>query len=225
MPVEPMTATESWVLERARAACAARSALVQSSFSTTIEICRSDEPCAIVRMLMPELAIALVNVAPVPGRKAMPSPTMATTEWPGSAVMPPMRPLLSSRSKACCSTESARSATPSSTTMQIDESADACVTITSCTLAFASEVKRRPARSGTAEVPVPSTLRMHTLSTDVIPRIGDSFPSSDTGHAALRDCSRAVVASILNAAAASSSAHARPSMTVPGCVGLNTLRT
>ena len=45
----------------ASAACAARSALVQSDRSTTIEIWRSDEPCEMQRMLTPAFAIALVS--------------------------------------------------------------------------------------------------------------------------------------------------------------------
>ena len=91
-PVAPSTAIEICVDESARAACAARSAFEQSSASTTSEICRSDEPCAIARMLTPAVVIALVKVAPVPRRKAMPSPTMATIEWPYSVLMSATRP-------------------------------------------------------------------------------------------------------------------------------------
>ena len=49
--------------------------------------------------MMPAVAMALVKVAPVPGRKAMPSPTMATTLWSYSVVIEAMRPRSSSRSK------------------------------------------------------------------------------------------------------------------------------
>ena len=94
-----MKARVTWVLESARAACAARRALAQSAASTQIEIWRSEEPWAMVRMLMPAVAMALVKVAPVPGRKAMPSPTMATTLWSYSVVIEAMRPRSSSRSK------------------------------------------------------------------------------------------------------------------------------
>ena len=80
-PVAPNAHREARVRQRERGV--RRSAFVQSSFSTTMEIWRSDEPCEMQRMLTPALAIALVNIAPVPGRKAMPSP-MATTEWPRS---------------------------------------------------------------------------------------------------------------------------------------------
>mmetsp|Transcript_25736 Transcript_25736/g.60074 ORF Transcript_25736/g.60074 Transcript_25736/m.60074 type:complete len:244 (+) Transcript_25736:1101-1832(+) len=209
-PVAPRTATEICVFESASAACAARSALEQSSDSTQIEIWRSDEPCAIALMLMPALAIALVNVAPVPGRNAIPSPTIATTEWPYSVLMLAMRRRCSSRSKAIWSASVADSADASSTTMQMDDSADACVCNTVATPACRSAAKRRSTRSGTLDVPVPSTVSSATLLIEVIPLMGDSASSStkspgETTHSA--------------------SEHARPSITVPGWLGSKTLRT
>ena len=53
------------MLESARAACAARRTLAQPATSTQIGIWRSEEPWAMVRMLMPAVAIALVKVVPV----------------------------------------------------------------------------------------------------------------------------------------------------------------
>jgi len=55
----------TWVLESARAACAARRYLAQSAASMHVEIWRSEEPWAMVRLLMPAVAIALVKVVPV----------------------------------------------------------------------------------------------------------------------------------------------------------------
>jgi len=43
------------------------------------------------RMLTPALAMALVKVAPVPGRNAIPSPMIATMALSGSMVTPEMR--------------------------------------------------------------------------------------------------------------------------------------
>mmetsp|Transcript_1563 Transcript_1563/g.3388 ORF Transcript_1563/g.3388 Transcript_1563/m.3388 type:complete len:242 (-) Transcript_1563:1167-1892(-) len=225
MPEQPMTATESCMLESASAAWAARSALVQSSCSTMIEICRSEEPCAMERMLIPALAIAFVKVAPVPGRKAIPSPTIATTACPCSMVMPATKPLASSFSKATSRTVRAVSASGSPTARQMEESAEACVSMTTCTPARSRVPKRREAMSGTDEVPVPSMLTRATLSTEVMPRMGDSPSPSLTGQAALRTCFFAADASSSQACCEASSVHARPWMTVPGCEGLKTFRT
>mmetsp|Transcript_34493 Transcript_34493/g.75794 ORF Transcript_34493/g.75794 Transcript_34493/m.75794 type:complete len:248 (+) Transcript_34493:1149-1892(+) len=225
MPVPPMTATESCVLERASAACAARNAFVQSCASTTMAIWRSLDPCAMARMLMPALAMALVKVAPVPGRKAMPSPTIATTEWPRSTKMPAIRPRESSFSNEASRNFCAFAASPSLTAKQMDESDDACVTITTCTPARSSVPKSLDVRSGTELVPVPSMLSNATLSTEVTPRIGDSPSPKITGQTALRLSLRAEAASSDQRCFESPREQARPWMTVPGCDGLKMLRT
>mmetsp|Transcript_627 Transcript_627/g.1457 ORF Transcript_627/g.1457 Transcript_627/m.1457 type:complete len:210 (-) Transcript_627:1211-1840(-) len=172
-PVAPSTATEIWVLESARAACAARRALAQSAASTQIEIWRSEEPWAMVRMLMPAVAMALVKVAPVPGRKAMPSPTMATTLWSYSVVIEAMRPRSSSRSKTASRASVAACASSELTTMQMDDSAEAWVCMSGEMPAVRMVAKSRSVRSGTAEVPVPSTVRRATLLIEVMPLMGE----------------------------------------------------
>ena len=111
----------------------------------------------------------------------------------------------------------------SSTTRQTDESADACVTMTTCTSYLCSAPKMRDARSGTADVPVPSTVTMATLSTEVMPRMGDSSPERRS-DSATRLTSASTFA-FRHASDESKRPSARPSMTVPGCAGLKTLRT
>jgi len=66
---------------------------------------------------------------------------------------------------------------------------------------------------------------MATLSTDVMPRIGDSFSRSLTVHADLRFSLAAASTSPAQLTADSVIEHARPVITVPGCAGLKTLRT
>mmetsp|Transcript_1822 Transcript_1822/g.4466 ORF Transcript_1822/g.4466 Transcript_1822/m.4466 type:complete len:244 (-) Transcript_1822:738-1469(-) len=209
-PVAPSTATEICVDESARAACAARSARAQSAASTQMEIWRSEEPCAMVRMLMPAVAIALVKVAPVPGRKAMPSPTMATTEWSYSVVMEAMRPRSSSRSKTASSASVAVEASPSSTTMQMLDSAEACVCMRGEMPAPLSVLKRRSVRSGTAEVPVPSIVSSATLLMEVMPLMGEEEVEVSTST---------------ELDLQSETEQARPWITVPARVGLKTSLT
>ena len=51
---------------------------------------------------------------------------------------------------------------------------------------------------------------MATLSTDVTPRIGETFSPSGTGHSTLRFCTRASALSPVHLFALLSSEHARP---------------
>mmetsp|Transcript_18504 Transcript_18504/g.60594 ORF Transcript_18504/g.60594 Transcript_18504/m.60594 type:complete len:351 (+) Transcript_18504:1573-2625(+) len=226
--MEPMTATEICVSDSARAACAARSALVHSERSTISEICRSEEPCAMARMLTPALAMALVKVAPVPGRKAMPSPTMATMALSGSMETPEMRRfsfMAISGLNSACTAARARGASDSWMPRQMDESADACEIIMTGTLSLRSTAKRRAVISTDDMRPVPCTLRIATESTDVTPRMGEALSPSATGQAALRSSLRADLSSPAQPMEEVSREQARPVMTVPGCDGLKMLRT
>ena len=56
-------------------------ALVAFAESTTAEILRSEEPCAIARMLMPARPSVPKKRAATPGVPAIPSPTTATILW------------------------------------------------------------------------------------------------------------------------------------------------
>lgn len=53
-------------------------------------------------------------------------------------------------------------------------------------------------------------LSIATLSTDVTPRIGETFSPSGTGHSTLRFCTRASALSPVHLFALLSSEHARP---------------
>mmetsp|Transcript_2576 Transcript_2576/g.8380 ORF Transcript_2576/g.8380 Transcript_2576/m.8380 type:complete len:294 (-) Transcript_2576:1172-2053(-) len=225
---EPSTTMDTCVSERASAACAARNALVHSSRSTISEICRSDEPCAMARMLTPAVAIAFVKVAPVPGRKAIPSPMTATIDLSSSIEMPEILMFSvasSSRKNSARTASSARPASDSWMPRQMEESADACEIISTATRSRCSTEKRRDDISTDGIRPVPCTLRIATESTEVTPLIGAELSPSGTGHAALRSCLRAVFTSPAQPSDEVSSEQARPVMTVPGWAGLNMLRT
>ena len=58
-----------------------------------------------------------------------------------------------------------------------------------------------------------------------LPRMGEFSVLTLTGHAAIRACWRASSDSAVHASDESERVHARPSMTVPGWLGLKTLRT
>lgn len=62
---------------------------------------------------------------------------------------------------------------------------------------------------------MPSMAIIATLSTEVMPRIGESMSSSSTGQAAFL---ASIVFSAAQAVVASPNEQARPSMTVPGCL-------
>mmetsp|Transcript_40626 Transcript_40626/g.99797 ORF Transcript_40626/g.99797 Transcript_40626/m.99797 type:complete len:258 (-) Transcript_40626:1213-1986(-) len=175
-PVQPMTATETTLLDRVKALCTDRRARVTSCLSTTAETCLSDEPCAMARMLTPAVEMAFMKVAETPGVKAMPSPTMATTDMPLSSDTELMVERSSSSSKADCRALSALSPWSSGTATQIECSEEAWVIMMMLTSAEAMAPKNLLAAPLRPMMEAPSRLRTAILSIEVMPLMGMGAP-------------------------------------------------
>mmetsp|Transcript_11423 Transcript_11423/g.26493 ORF Transcript_11423/g.26493 Transcript_11423/m.26493 type:complete len:299 (-) Transcript_11423:921-1817(-) len=173
-PVLPKRVMEAVVSERVKAWCAARRARVVSSLSTTTAICRSEDPCAINRMLTLALDKDPISVEEIPEEYAMPSPTMATMDKPLFREIDPTVDRASSSSNADWSAVMALSPSFSGTAMQIEDSLLACVMMSTFTSLSAMAPMNFSATFDPPIVEAPSSVTSATESTEVIPLMGIS---------------------------------------------------
>mmetsp|Transcript_15683 Transcript_15683/g.33928 ORF Transcript_15683/g.33928 Transcript_15683/m.33928 type:complete len:299 (-) Transcript_15683:362-1258(-) len=173
-PVAPKRVMLAVVSDRVKAWWAARKARVVSSLSTTTAICRSEDPCAINRMLTLALDKEPINVEEIPEEYAMPSPTIATIDTPLYKEMDPTVDRASSNSKASWMALIAFCPSFSGTAMQMEDSLLACVIINTLMSLSAMAPMNFSATLEPPMVDAPSSVTSATESTNVMPLMGIS---------------------------------------------------
>mmetsp|Transcript_17290 Transcript_17290/g.51885 ORF Transcript_17290/g.51885 Transcript_17290/m.51885 type:complete len:346 (-) Transcript_17290:1232-2269(-) len=204
----PMMPTAMVVSESVKPSWAARRARPSSSRSTTAEMLRSEEPCAMAMTFTLARPRALKKLPATPPRFFMPSPMTARMLTLSRLVTRISESRLSSTPKACSTPARALSAWLSSTATVIECSEEPCDVRMTFTPALprASIILR--ATPGVPRKDAPASVTSATFSMEVMAVTGICGLTSSGAWSSQRNCS-----------------SPRPYTFVPGCEGLKTLRT
>mmetsp|Transcript_44227 Transcript_44227/g.59960 ORF Transcript_44227/g.59960 Transcript_44227/m.59960 type:complete len:263 (-) Transcript_44227:45-833(-) len=204
----PMMPTASVMSESVKPSWAARRARESSSRSTTAEILRSDEPCAIAMMLTWARPRDWKNLPQTPVRFFMPSPMTARMLTFLRAVTRISESRESSIAKACFTDSSAPCASFSSTATVIECSDEPWEVRMTFTLALPRASIIRRATPGVPRKDAPASVTSATFSMEVMAVTGIRESGSSSAWSSHL-----------------SHSSPRPYTFVPGCAGLKTFRT
>mmetsp|Transcript_90225 Transcript_90225/g.291977 ORF Transcript_90225/g.291977 Transcript_90225/m.291977 type:complete len:319 (+) Transcript_90225:867-1823(+) len=176
----PMMPTATVMSESVKPAWAARRARERSSRATTVEMLRSEEPCAMAMTFTLALPRELRKRPPMPGRLFMPSPMTARMLTPGLEVTRISESRASSRAKACSTLSTAGCMSRSSTATVMECSEEPW----EVRMTFTPQVQRasimRRATPGVPRKLAPARVTSATFSMEVSAFTGKSPSSSSS---------------------------------------------